>query len=295
MEIEDFFSNFSQSNFKNKLDLIKSLMPSLLKANEYFKLKEIFDYLQKQNILPNDMDYNYFRNQYYKLKKGERMNNITTPKVIGIVNFKGGVGKSTIANLLELPDKIILNLDIAQDAKKINTNETYNFHELKEEYGIDSVKEAILGAIEGGKNNIILDTPGEISDFIETLPLIDYFIIPFNPANRSINTTLTTIETINSILDDMVEKRKDKWCIVLNRYISDSDLEELEELYNKAKKILNDKLICKTKLKNSQVISTIERKRKTLNDLIKENPIAYGTFKKRIKELNKDLSYFFNH
>ncbi|EDM22903.1 hypothetical protein CMTB2_05427 [Caminibacter mediatlanticus TB-2] len=32
----------------------------------------------------------------------------------------------------------------------------------------------------------------------------------------------------------------------------------------------------------------------SINELIKKNPIAYGTFKKRIRELNEDLLNFFN-
>ncbi|EDM22904.1 ParA family protein [Caminibacter mediatlanticus] len=246
MKIENFFKT-PFPYYKNKIDFIKEQFENIYNANNFFKLKEIYSFLLNKKNFPK-MNYDYFRNQYYKLKKekkGENMKINTKPKIIGIVNFKGGVGKSTIANLLDLPNKLILNLDIAQDAKKINYNETYNFYELKEEYGIETIKEAIDGAIESGKNNIILDTPGEISEFIEILPLVDYFIIPFNPANRSIDTTLTTIETINSILDDMVKNRKDKWCIILNRYITDLDLKELDELYNKANNILKDKLKCK--------------------------------------------------
>lgn len=70
--------------------------------------------------------------------------------VIAVVNFKGGVGKSTIANLLDLPNKLIINLDLAQDAKTINTSQTENFYQLKEDFGIESLNEAIEGAFEAG-------------------------------------------------------------------------------------------------------------------------------------------------
>lgn len=211
--------------------------------------------------------------------------------VIAIVNFKGGVGKSTIANLLELPKKLILNLDDAQNAEVINTEDTYNFQTLKEDYGVGSIKEAIDSAIESGRENIILDTPGEIGNFIEILSYIDYFIVPFTAGDRSTDTTLRSIEVIDTILDDE-QTRKDKWCIILNKFIAEKQEKELDELFVEAKKILKDKLKSTSKLKFSQVVPTIEKTRENIKELSKQNPIAYTVFRKRIKEMNKDIEEF---
>ena len=209
--------------------------------------------------------------------------------VIAVVNFKGGTGKSTIANLLDLPNKLIINLDLAQDAKTINTSQTENFYQLKEEFGIESLNEAIEGAFEAGIENVILDTPGSVSDFMEVLDKVDYFLIPFTPGERSIETTLNTIEIINSLLDEMTDNRKDKWILILNKYVLEDQVKELDILFDKAKEVLENKLIGKTKLKISQVIPRIEKDKISPKELIKISPIAYGTFNKRLKEMNEDI------
>jgi cellulose biosynthesis protein BcsQ len=277
-EIYRFLENEIKNLFlkKIKTETIKNLIEKEL--NKSLSLESLRDFIRenkKQWI------------KELKNKKGDEMQNET--KIIAMVNFKGGVGKSTLANILDLENKIIINLDDAQDAEKINISETTaNFGELKE-YGITDLKDAIDGAKESGKKYVILDTPGDIKEFVKDLSLVDYFIIPFTPGERAEETTLNTIDVINTILDEIVDERKDRWCIVLNKYNNDNQLKELEEIYNKSKKILGNRLICKSHLKYSAVVPTIERKKVTIEDLIAENPIAYGVFRKRVKEFNQDV------
>jgi len=63
--------------------------------------------------------------------------------------------------------------------------------------------------------------------------------------------------------------------------------------YEKAKEILGDRLNCKGQLKFSQVIPTIEKKKMSIDALVEQNPIAYGVFKRRAKELNEKIQKMF--
>ena len=274
---------------KDKLNtslILQVIQDDLIKLLETHKLTQIVEYLKKELEFDN-ISYHYIKNNLSKLSKENK-----SKKVIAIVNFKGGVGKSTIANLLELNNKVILNLDIAQDAETINVSDTYNFYALKEEFGIGSIKEAIDSGFEAGAEYMILDTPGEMNEFLEILPEIDYFLVPFTNGERSAKATIDTIDTINTILNEITNNRKDKWCLILNKYVNPESLTDLDEVYSKAKEILQDKLQCKTDLKFSQVVPTIEKKKISINDLIKQNPIAYGSFKKRIKGMNDEIYNF---
>ena len=260
------------------LNILGNEITSLYKNK--VKIPKIIENLQE--TLDVKISYAYVRSWLAEQNK----NNKSKQKIIALVNFKGGVGKSTIGNILNLPNKIIINLDISQNAEEINVEETINFYELHEEYGLE-IEEVIEGAFEDGKEYVILDTPGEINEeYLKIIDKIDHFIVPFTAGKRSINTTINTIESLLSIL----KNKNATWCLILNKYDDEIQAEkEIEIISKSAKELLGKNLKCISKLKFSRVVSTIERDKKNIDNLMLKNRIAYRTFEKRIKEINKDI------
>ena len=238
-----------------------------------------------ENLNLTKQAFQYWINKNLKNERKDTMGLIKT-KTVALVNFKGGVGKSTIANLLDFNGSVVLNID-TQDAEEINFGErTINYFEFAEEMGIETVAQAI-DMLQEDIDVIFLDTPGWLSkEFNEALPYIDYFAIVTNPNIRDAS---QTINTIIELANDNRIKDNAKFFIIFNKYVNESDLEKLKEIEDLAKEELGDRLIGSTALKYSSAIPTIEERKKSINELSQKNKVAYIKAKQWINKLKNDV------
>jgi MinD-like ATPase involved in chromosome partitioning or flagellar assembly len=262
----------------------KILEKELEKELSFFSLKKFIAQNKKRWIEERKTE----KINKLKEKEGEKMQN----KVIALINFKGGVGKSTIANVLDWEDSIVVNLDM-QNAKMINAGDrTIDYYEDAEELGVNTPLELIELLKEEGIDKIILDTPGAITDeLLQVLPEVDYFIIVTNPNTRDIS---QTINTIIDLANSNKIKPEAKFILLHNKWNDTRDLENLAEIEDFAKRELGDRLIGVTNLKYSRAIPTIEKLQKNIDELSAINKVAYRSAKRNINNLKADIEKMIN-
>jgi len=229
------------------------------------------------------------------------------PFVIMLYGFKGGIGKSALARIvnenLSKSNSIIFNLDASRDVKNYTNLEAINFSEIVAEEPNETV-DHFIDVLKEVADFIIIDTPGEISneDTLSAIKKVDLFILPFGIDQEEIDqvvmtATSTLLSNIEYNKEDIYPQNKPlNMLFVLNNYKDDSDIKYIDEVKEKIEEEIEDtdceypKInISYTKLKYSKAITTMNRSKKTLKSLGTENFIAYRVARERIKAFMKDV------
>ncbi len=280
----DFNISYALPSFMNAVKNIeKSNKENLNIKEKGEKMENIYDMEEIDKITQNDKEDN--------MKK----------RFILLANDKGGVGKTTLATLIDLPKSLILNLDLSREIADIYPyKKIVDFGKVKEEENIEL--EDFLELLSQSKEfkNIIIDTKGGITeDLLKVLPYIDTVIIPIKVGTTSEKPSYEFIMELKTYIDEL-NKKKVNWAIVYNeispKFLQKSGIgkfELIDDLKENAKllkkEVLGKRLKAVTYFKRSEAIATREMKKKDIEELLKENFGAYLVIKNEIKRLNKDL------
>ena len=212
-----------------------------------------------------------------------------------MLNFKGGVGKSTLANIFGeyLGDAVILNTDIAQNSSEINSCPTVDYDEFAE-LGV-----SISGTIKNLRskyNYVIVDTASGASEFLgESVDTIKNIIVPLTIGSRSRETTLTMLEVM---FGSQSNRSGDyKIFFVVNMLKAKSKNEKLNKHRDQSLTKLYDELMGFKANENvsltmeigtldkSDAIATSENTGKSIFNMYKQNRDAYKSIASKAKSL----------
>lgn len=227
------------------------------------------------------------------------VNIMNQKKTIAVISFKGGVGKSSIANIISnrIKNSTILNIDFGQIASSVNSATTIDFgassegeQALSEDHSVSEILELLLEDDEC--DVVIIDTPGDISEeFLDIIEKVDHFILPFKPGPRSSNGTL---ETYKAIFGEGYISGHHKLSVVVNEYVSDEERDQEIRAMKEAFALITlpDDLkvdISYTSLKVTMVMRTMEKTASSIDTLSAKNKMAYKAAKKRFDALSDDI------
>jgi cellulose biosynthesis protein BcsQ len=237
-------------------------------------------------------------NQSIGEKKME--NNKKTKKFILLANDKGGVGKTTLATLLDLPNSVILNLDKTREIADIYPfKRIIDFAKVKEEENINLEDFLDLLKEDDTFEYIIIDTKGGITeDLVKILPYIDGVIVPIKVGKTSEKPSYEFISQLKDYLDELNHKEVN-WAIIYNeispKFLKKIDFKfELVDEFKNLGDILKENLLGNnlktiTYFKRSEAITTREKEGQDITGLMKKNFGAYLVVKKEIERLNSEL------
>jgi len=219
-------------------------------------------------------------------------------KVVSVFNPKGGVGKTTVCAIAELPNAIIYNVDVSQPTEAVNKEgTTIGYGQLRRSDGVATPLEGLELLVESGEHeHILVDMPAgniiemEAAGLLDILEVSDLIVVPFTPSER---TALATIANINTLLQRIDRDTfRARWGLVANQCLND---EEGKKYLKEIKKFLKDELgegaVAFThRIKQSLAVRTLEKKRKTVSELSKENLGAYRNIRHAAGKLTTKMT-----
>lgn len=191
---------------------------------------------------------------------------------IVIAGFKGGNGKSTIANFLGefLKNSLIVSLDYKQDAEDYNSSKTINLPKVINMTNINSFASTIQNV-----NYFIVDT-GRLN-YKELIDIdIDLLILPTKSGYKSIKTTIDSAMTFAPINTPLM--------FILNDYRSEKEMNETLEVLESILKISDLKLnnLYFFGIPYSAGIKSSENKKASLQELANQNKLMKKVYSKII-------------
>lgn len=240
----------------------------------------------------NPKKYSALLNAYVEAMEEGRVS--SDPFVITTLMYKGGVGKSNLARIMNASlskhGSTLLNVDVSRDAKKYTGHDVINLVEVYNDEPDVKVGEYIR-ALKDASEYVIIDTPGEVGspETLAALPETDLFIMPFGTDAEEEDTLITTLR--NTLLSDEGYYPSDKSInilFVLNNYQESDDLLDAKQVLGKVMEEIDNREnqdievnISFSHLKYSKAIKTMNRSKKSIAQLSTENFAAYRIAKER--------------
>lgn len=247
--------------------------------------------------------FNVYLNQYQESLKTARVEK--EPIIIMALSFKGGVGKSTCCdslnhylgsdrNFAEEADSVILNLDLAQVASRINSSYTIDYADYIDQMSVADMIEQLAAQY----HYVIIDTPGDpTQEVMEALPYVTRFIVPMTIGERAEGATFSTLNTIfgegSPLSGDIM------LYFFYNAYTNRKKRDEANERFklSYSKFVPDSKIRFKAKIGSldaSDAISTVENTGKSVFQLARENKAHYAIAAKKITALCASIEEHFD-
>jgi len=215
------------------------------------------------------------------------------PLVVSMVSYKGGVGKSTVCNLLDFKNSKIINFD-REDVAHVNAGErTVDYYARLEEIGEEipplEFTEELMES-ERDTEILFLDTPGEATgDFVELRRITDVFIIVAQPTVRAVGRTLSTAVDVSAWEGDYLAH-----AVYNMADFKIPGMKETIELYSRAfRETFAERFSGESILPFSSVVHAVDRTGKTLKELVRENDMIYGRFAAKVAKMKSELAATF--